>query len=199
MSKHQRDTENGQLPLPSPRSPRELDQRILAHARARAPAKQLTHTASWVGGMATTAVLFVAIYLTNSSDTELVPMTPPVLTEQRSATGGLATGGSATGAAAPAARKARATAEISADFDALEAAPTAKEEVQMAPAANARFQAMKRLDDTAPDLQASLQHLQQLLANGQQDRALLEYQELRNTCRDCGLPEALEEALQLLQ
>lgn len=189
MSKHQGDMENGQLPLPSPRSPRELDQRILAHARARAPAERHPHTASWLGGMATTAVLVVAIYLTNSTDTRLVPTAPPVLTEQRETMG----------AAAPVAGKARAKAEIIADFDALEAAPAAKQEPQMAPAAAAQFQAIKRVDDTALDLQVSLQHLQQLLANGQEDRALHEYQELRNACRDCGLPETLEQALQLLQ
>ena len=192
MSKHRQDTEDGQLPLPTPHSPRELDERILARARAKAPQKQPMHTARWLGGMATTAMLVVAIYLTNTTGTNqgLPQPAPAVLKEER--------------AAAPMASQARARLKASADFDAPEPAPVEDKELQMAPMAEATFdsagvQAMKRADDTAPNLQGSLQHLQELLISGDDERAHREYEELRNACAECGLPDTLEEALERLK
>jgi len=197
MNKHRQETENGQLPLPSPRSPRELDQRILAHARANAPQKRPMVTAGWLGGIATTAVLVVAIYLTNTTETNQ-ELAPTVLKEVKEES-------AAAGAAAPIASSARAKLKTSADFDAREIAPAEQEELQMAPAAEATldsassFHAMKRADDAAPNLQGTLRHLQDLVLRGEQEQAQREYQELRNACSECGLPDTLEEALELLQ
>lgn len=195
MSDQRQDTENGQLPLPTPRSPQELDERILAHARAKAPEKRSVHTAGWLGGMATTAVLVVAIYLTNITETNqgLTPAAPAVQKEESESAE----------AAATMARPARAKLKAGAEFDALGAAPAEQDELRKAPAAemaqdNASFQAMKRADDTAPNLQGTLRHLQALLMRGEKERAHREYQELRNACSECGLPNALEEALELL-
>ena len=196
MSQHRQDTENGQLPLPTPRSPRELDERILAHARAKAPEKRTMHTAGWLGGLATTAVLVVAIYLTNTSDTNqgLTPPAPAVLKEERATSA----------AAASSASQPRAKLKDRADADNMQAAPAEQEELQMVPAAemapdSAGFQAMKRAADTAPNLQGTLEHLQQLLLRGEQARAYREYEELRNACSECGLPNTLEEALETLE
>ena len=58
---------------------------------------------------------------------------------------------------------------------------------------------VKRADHAAPELQSALMHLRQLLANSEQERAQQEYTELRNACGECGLPETLEEALELLE
>lgn len=201
MSKHRQDTENGQLPLPSPRSPRELDQRILAHARANASQKQRMNTAGWLGGVATTAVLVVAVYLTNTTDTnpELAPAAPAILKKQ------LELKEETSGAAAPMANKARPKLKSSADFDARELAPAEQEEPQLESTAQATvdslgsFRAMHRADDTAPNLQGTLRHLQELVLGGEQEQALREYQELRNACSECGLPDTLEEALKSLQ
>lgn len=54
--------------LPSPRSPKALDERIIAHARAAAPSPQdksplFAWNGPWLGGLASTAVLVVAILI----------------------------------------------------------------------------------------------------------------------------------------
>lgn len=192
MSKHRQDTEDGHLPLPTPHSPRELDERILAHARANAPEKRPLHTVGWLGGMATTAVLVVAIYLTSTTGTNqgLPQPAPAALKEER--------------AAAPMASQPRARLKATADFDAPEPAAVEDKELQMAPMAEATFdnagaRAMQRADDPGPNLPGSLQHLQELLISGDDERAHREYEELRNACAECDLPDTLEEALERLK
>ena len=56
--------EPGKLPLPSPRSPLELDERILSAARERAPTPEPQRQPWWIGGVATAAVLLVAVMIT---------------------------------------------------------------------------------------------------------------------------------------
>jgi hypothetical protein len=142
--------------------------------------------------MATTAVLVVAIYLTNTTGTNqgLPQPAPAVLQEER--------------AAAPMASQTRAKLKTSADFDAPQPASVEDKELQMGPMAEATFdnagtRAMKRADDTAPNLLGSLQHLQALLISGEDERAHRGYDELRNACAECGLPDTLEEALERLK
>lgn len=182
------------LPLPSPESPAALDEAILAHARAHAPEKSSSYSLGWAGGLATTAVLFVAVYLGNSVDTTRPSPAPaPVLLEQERAAAGAAAG--ATGTAAK--------AETSADFNNLDAMDRAEEEVQAAPLAELAADAaaprvQKSKDDPRTRLHETLEHLKELVASGKQEQAQQKYLELRMACQQCGLPASLAEALEMV-
>lgn len=198
MSKKQQDMGDGQLPLPTPRSSRELDEKILAHARANAPAPRRSFALGWTGGMATTAVLVMAVYLTNTteSDKEAAVRTQAVLKEEVPMAG----------AALPVESRimAKRKAVPSADFDVQESPSREPEALQMAPAAemaasSERSEEVKLQDAAAPNIQETLEHLQTLLEHGEIEQARLGYAQLRNACSECGLPDTLEQALKGLQ
>ncbi|RLQ22023.1 hypothetical protein DWB85_08770 [Seongchinamella sediminis] len=178
------------MPLPSPRSPRELDERILARARAAAPQQHRRGPLAWAGGLATAAVLVVAVYLLRLSDTATLtpaPASDPVQEEE-------AAGAPATAEIAPAANQAdpqqklkMSAARPAADFAAQAPAAERAEAAAAAPAAG---------DETpGPDINAELLRLQALEAAGKREQALREYAELRRRCADCALPQTLEQAL----
>ena len=198
MSKPGRETDEGQLPLPSPRSPRELDERILAHARENAPDRN-RHTAGWLGGLATTAALVLAVYLTNLADQG--PLAPQPAAPELAAPELAAPEEEKVGAAemAAATLETRAKLKASADSDAPSPARAERQALPAAPVTEARFDSAGIAADqavTAPDLQASLARLQDLLAEGEPDLARREYAALRDACGECDLPDTLEEALE---
>ena len=192
MTKNPIDKEH--LPLPSPESPTALDEAILAHARAHAPEKSSSYSLGWAGGLATTAVLFVVVYLGNSVDTTRPSPAPaPVLLEQQRAAAG----------AAAEATSAAAKAETSANFNNPGAIDRAEEEVQAAPLAElaadaAAPRAQKSKDAPRARLHETLEHLEELVASGKQEQAQQQYLELRMACQQCELPASLAEALELL-
>ena len=55
--------EGGTLDLPSPRSPRELDEKILRYAREQAPEPERRGLPVWVTGLATASIAGVALLL----------------------------------------------------------------------------------------------------------------------------------------
>ena len=197
MSKYRQKTAEDQLPLPSPRSPRDLDEKILAHARINTPQKRATLSLGWISSMATAAVLVVAVYLTTMTDTTREPALPaPAMLEEERAVAG---------AAAPASLQARAKrrTEISAYQDLIDAAPLEKEELRMSATAEmayANAAAHKAVADSpaAENLQSMLEHLQALIDRGETDQARQQYQEFRNACSECRLPETLAQALDTL-
>lgn len=203
MSKPGRETEDGQLPLPSPSSPRELDERILAHARENAPDHK-GHAAGWLGGLATAAALVLAVYLTNLADQGALapgPAAPELAAPELAAPELAAPEQEQVRAArtAPASLESEAKLKVSADADTPAPARAELQELPAAPAAEARFDSAGLAADQAaivPDLQASLARLENLLAEGETELARREYAALRESCTECDLPDTLEEALE---
>ncbi len=202
MSRQDQDRGQDQLPLPSPRSPAELDQRILAHARDNAPVKTRSSALGWTGGAATAAALVLAVFLTRTADIDrAVP--PRALEETPAATEALsealrqrAGAEPAGGAAAPVESSAR---KALADFDAVReqtgTAPAAESPAALATGIVAKNDESAALES----LRDALQRLRQLLDEGDTDSARQGYADLRKACGECGLPETLEQALEQLE
>lgn len=190
-------TDRDKLPLPSPGSPRELDEKILAHARANAPAGKRAGPLAWGGGLATASILVVAVYLTNltgSNDPAAparVPAAEEVSLQPENAP------------AAPAAMKMQARsrasdeASLAADYaDTIEDL-TAETEASEGHAAALPANHLKAEADTAaiePLIRDRLEQFRAMLQRGQEEQARLEYAALRDSC-DCKLPQTLEQAL----
>ena len=170
-----------ELPLPSPRSPRELDDRILAHARNNAPPKHGARPLAWTGGLATAAVLVVAVYLVNLTDTGTVAQSPVADTVQED---------ESAGAAATLERVEISTAKIQAEprpklkmsaaarSDADFAAEGVAEETATAAAA-APSATEARAHNPGPGVSKALLRLRQLVAADKLEQAEQEYAELR--------------------
>ena len=69
MSERRQSPGKGKLPLPSPRSPRQLDDKILAYAQDNAPEKKSFIQPRWVAGLATAGVVVVALFITEPQQT----------------------------------------------------------------------------------------------------------------------------------
>lgn len=181
--------------LPSPRSPQRLDDKILAHARENAPDRTGSWRPAWTGGLATAAILVVAVYLTQLTNVDQpapLPNSIPVTEE----------------AAAPAAaamKMQRAKPAQSADYaverETAEAAGQARESSLASDAADTAYSARAPQPEAKPkktvtqDLSAELTRLRELLASGELEQAQAEYEALRKSCPDCMLPLTLEQAL----
>jgi len=189
-----------ELPLPSPRSPRELDNRILNHARESAPPKQGANPLTWASGVATAAVLVVAVYLVNLTDTGTVAQSPVADAVQEDESAGAAA--SAELAEISTARiqaeprpKLKMSAEAPSDTDL--AARDVAEEIETAAAA-APPATGARAHSPGPGVNKALLRLQELVAADKLEQAEQEYAELRRSCADCDLPENLDKALAML-
>ena len=68
--------EGGKLDLPSPRSPRDLDEKILRYAREHAPAPERRGRPAWVAGLATASIAGIALLLGLSDDETQTDRTP---------------------------------------------------------------------------------------------------------------------------
>ena len=185
------------LPLPSPGSPRELDDKILAHARANAPAGKRAGPLAWGSGLATASILVVAVYLTNltGSNDPAAPAQAPVAEEVSLQP--------ENAPAAPAAMKMQARsraadeASLAADY-----ADTVKDLTTETGASEGHAGAMPANDQKAeadaavikPPIRDRLEQFRAMLQRGQEEQARMEYAELRDSC-DCKLPQTLEQAL----
>lgn len=189
------------LPLPSPRSPQELDQRIMAHARASAPTANRAGPLVWGGGLATAAILVVAVYLTNLTATNdpAAPAQAPAVKEA------LILHDEAVSPAPEEVRpRANSGAEESyaldhADTDAVQA-PIAAAKTRTAPATVMAARPIKAEADgpaMGPAISTRLARIRAVLQQGKEEQARLEYAELRDSC-DCGLPQSLEQALEAI-
>ncbi len=186
--------EQEQLPLPKPRSPAELDRKILAYASAQAPRRRRVLQPWFTGGLATAALLVVAVLI--------IPTEQP---GRESSPAGLATerleadARSASPASEPAAgaaptlpdRDYRARSEsarmISAD-QALEKQRPQREELRAGAAAPGATTDRERVLQALPGLA-------RLMEQGEAGRAQQAWDELLSRCPDCDLPRQLTEAL----
>ncbi len=64
MSRDTRREQGDALPLPEMNSPPQLDEKILAHARARAPQRRVTSRPGWMSGLAAASVVGIAVMIT---------------------------------------------------------------------------------------------------------------------------------------
>ena len=190
----------GELPLPSPRSPKALDDRILAQARHSAPAKQGASPLGWASGLATAAVLVVAVYLVNLTETGTVTNPPVADALQEDESAGAAASSTLTEVATATIQaepqpklKLSAQARTEADF----AARGGAEEMATAPAAAPAAKDAKA-HSPGPDVNKALLRLQALVGAGELQQAENEYAELRRRCAACALPEELDKALMML-
>ena len=199
----------GELPLPSPRSPQDLDQRILAYARDNTPRSRPLLRPTWMAGAATACVLVVALLVggpqqqapmeSEARKSESVSEAPLPVTPAAAPTAQQAAGAQAE-AAAPAA-SARAY-KLAGDRD------TRNDSELSQAAADAGLQDMPAAQEESADmisgpqpgaepqwLAARIHEIALQLENGDQQAAREAYHALRQQCPDCQLPETLEEAL----
>ncbi len=184
MSKRQ----NNGSGLPSPRSPEHLDNRILAHARANAPTRNSHWRPIWGGGLATAAVLVVAVYLTQMAELE---QADPVLEAVPVAREASKLPPSPSGME----REITVYAEDLATDAAEEALPMAAMADSAAVTASAKPKKLASGATTDLDLEQALDGLRLLVDQGELEQAQEAYAQLREACSDCDLPETLKEAL----
>lgn len=200
----------GELPLPSPRSPDDLDQRILAYARDKAPRSRPLLRPAWMAGAATACVLVVALLVggpqqpapidTETRKYESVSETPVPAPPAAAPTAQQAAGAQPE-AMAPAA-SARAAHKLASDRDTgNDGAPTrAAADAGLRDIPAAQEEAADMINDPQPAgepqwLAARIHEIALQLETGDQQAARDAYHALRQQCRDCQLPETLEEAL----
>jgi hypothetical protein len=222
MSERRQSPGDGKLPLPSPRSPRQLDDKILAYARDNAPEKKSFIQPRWVAGLATAGVVVLALFITEpQQQTPGFSAPAPALEEKEE---NLPTRAARTDAVKEKPKALSALAKMS--RSAGQAAPIDKYEMladepllEQEFAADAMTaeadedisnSAVQALELTAADIelkkisQEELRDKLQLYANmveqGEEEQAHAAYQQLRQACPDCALPDTLSQAItQLLE
>jgi hypothetical protein len=167
------------LPLPSPRSPQGLDDKILAYAKQKQPVKKTYRPPLWLSGLATASIVVVTvmIVLPTQQRVDSIVSEPPK----------------------PAARTAKATLSMAKPADHRE---QSVDRYKMAPEAASAFSAPPGMtaDEAAENLDVDslldrLELLAEQLKNGDSSLARRNYQALRHQCTECDLPATLEEAL----
>lgn len=216
----------GKLPLPEPRSPRELDQTILDYARDHAPQKRPGGLPAWGAGLATVAIVGIAVLISEPQrPAPNLEMAAPALEESLYAE------------MADTAAPAMASPQKAADPDSSSAEP------KRSPMQSSRLKAVaddeQRLQQQysrrelavdsvaagivpgAPDQDAAqevvsetemasealaephpasvhrqLHECARLLQQGEEVQAREAFRKLREACSQCGLPETLEQAIE---
>jgi hypothetical protein len=216
MSDRKQRLQERKLPLPSPRSPRDLDDRILNHAREHAPPTRLFVQPRWLAGLATASVLLIAVFITEpeQSTPEFQAITP---SDEDAATPSLSS--ETTMADKPAARMKMSSGiasptrniqkyEILAEQEQLvqqisaDAPAEAAAEVDMAHDDNAAGMALEKAGDVTysrSDVRNQIRNCAELLQQGQATQARAAYQQLRSECPTCDLPTTLEQAIETLK
>ena len=215
MSKQRQELHEDKLPLPQPRSPRELDDTILAYARQRAPHRKTSWipgwtsswTTGWTTGLATASIVAIAVFITQTQQSapSFNDKAQPAA-EQRYAEEAIRS--------VPAAPAVPAAARISSKAPAKKAmqrkmlaeqltpessgAPAQEEFADRAlvadtvamPTAAANADGLTRMDDQQLELQ--LEQFASLLEQGHEAQARAAYQALRLECPGCDIPETLD-------
>jgi hypothetical protein len=168
------------LPLPSPRSPKGLDEKIMAYAKQKQPEKKTYRPPLWLSGLATASIVLVTVMIT-------------LPTQQR-------VGSTDTESAQPAAGRAKATLSSPKSIDHRK---PSVDRYEMAPQAASARSALPELaaDEAAEDLDADwvhhrLEQLAEQLKNEDSSLARRNYEALKHQCTECGLPATLEAALE---
>jgi hypothetical protein len=216
MSERRQSPGNGKLPLPSPRSPRQLDDKILAYARHNAPEKKSFIQPRWVAGLATASVVILALFITEPQQpTPTFRELTPSLEENLPADAASAEKAK-NKPAAPAARlKMSRSAGQAAPIDKYELLadePMADQETATDAMANTveadqdmAYSAIQPLEQAATDrelqiftneeLRDKLQLYASMVEKGDGEQARAAYQQLRQACPDCALPDTLSQAI----
>jgi hypothetical protein len=177
MNVQQQAAGSGGLGLPAPRSPGELDRKVLRYAESRAPdAIQRPNRLLWWGsGLATASVAALALFLAlpqpGLNPEPAGDPAPPV----------------------PSLNAARAPTETAADAGSQPASRAARITADAPPAA--ALEAPSADVEPAGTVAAELERLADLLAAGRESEAREGYGALRARCPRCGLPPSLELAL----
>jgi hypothetical protein len=215
MSDRKQRLQERKLPLPSPRSPRDLDDRILNHAREHAPPTRLFVQPRWLAGLATACVLLIAVFITEpeQSTPEFRAITP---TDEDAATPSLSS--KTTMADRPAARMkmssdiASPTRHINKYEILAEQEQNIQESSAHTPTETAATVDMAHVNKTAgagldsasdvnysgTEIHSQLRRYADLLQQGQATQARAAYQQLRSECPTCDLPATLEQAIETL-
>ena len=180
------------IPLPSPRSPAELDKKILAYAQQRLPEKKHYRPPLWLSGLATASVVVVAVLIAmpNQAPSIMPGEEPPAVSTSMAKT--------KTSAADQNSFLERSAA--SADMK-LMASPAARKKSYDA-AAGAMYEEQEiAVTETTSSLDSDgikeqLQPLAAMLKNGDSEKAMQDYREIIKLCPDCDLPPTLEEAIE---
>ena len=179
----------------------------MALARAKAP--QRRRGLGWTGGLATAAVLVVAVYLTNLGDsTRIAPAPEKMALPEQGRTADNLSAEAAMGAAqrVQATSKMRMAEEIHREADMAVSADAPRPQLiqeteSFAAAAAMPLQADEAVAEKGRSTQPaeeSLRHIRDLVAAGQQELAEEAYAQLLIDCAECGLPETLDQALETL-
>jgi len=219
MSERRQSPGNGKLPLPSPRSPQQLDDKILAYARDNAPEKKSFLQPRWVAGLATASVVALALFITEPQQQTPNFSTPAPVLEEDMSPGAVRTESVKAKPKAPAARMkmSRSTGqaarldkyEMLADeplleqesaADAMAAGAVADEDITSNSAQPLELattaREMKKF--TSEELRDKVQHYADLVEQGEGEQARADYQQLRLACPDCPLPDTLAQAIATL-
>jgi hypothetical protein len=216
MSDRKQRLQERKLPLPSPRSPRDLDDRILNHAREHAPPTRLFVQPRWLAGLATVSVLLIAVFITEpeQSTPEFQAITP---SDEDAATPSLSS--ETTMADKPAARM-KMSSDIASPTRNIQKYELRKGQEQLIQeiSADAQTEAAEEADMARDDKTAGialgsansvtysdtkirnqLRRYADLLQQGQATQARAAYQQLRSECPTCDLPTTLEQAIETLK
>lgn len=191
MSQGKRTRSRDELPLPAPKSPDALDDKILSYARRMAPGRRSV-APRWAAGLATVGVVLLAVFIAEPQRPQ--PAAPDGIPELQSAPA--APAAKKPMAAAPRAKK-LVSAERDAEFAAETNAGAATARLEDAPGAVAPVPEERATQEALDELAEDLAHCAALLAAGEESRAREAYQRLRSGCPECDLPQTLEQALDL--
>ena len=215
MSDREQRLQERKLPLPSPRSPRDLDDRILNYAREHAPPTRSFVQPRWLAGLATASVLLIAVFITEpeQSTPEFRAITP---TDEDAATPSLSS--KIRMANKPAARM-KMSSDIASPTRNIHKYEILVEQEQLvqeisadAPAEPAAAVGIAHDDKTAgmalesasdviysrSDARNQIRNCAELLQQGQEAQARDAYRHLRSECPACELPATLEQAIDAL-
>jgi len=217
MSKRRPGPAEGKLPLPSARSPQELDDKILAYARDNAPEKKPFLQPRWVAGLATASVVAIALFITEPQrQTPNFTAPAPTLEEGLSpraartesakkkpeATSARLKMSPSAGQAAPLDKYEMLADEPLLEQEIAADAIAAKTDEDRANRATQPLElsatAAELKNITPEELSDKLQLYADMLDNGENEQARAAYQQLRQTCPDCALPDTLAQAIATL-
>lgn len=207
MSKQRQDLPGDKLPLPQPRSPQELDDKILAYARQRAPHRNTSWipgwTSGWTTGLATASIVAIAVFITQTQQSapSFNEMAQPAAEE---AIRSMTTAPAAPAAARISSKASPAKKSMQREMLTEQLAPASSGAIAQEPFADMALAAdtvgmpkaaaiadgIARMDDQQLELQ--LEQFASLLEQGHESQAREAYQALRLECPGCELPETLD-------
>jgi len=196
--------------LPSPRSPSELDAKILSYAKEHAPQTQKSRQPLWITGMATAAIASIAVFITlpqqqapthSGATKEVTVPAARVLDQQNDTADTLVENRAVTKMQQ---REAMQKKSAPASTDMAAAAMSRPMEQEAAPRSGRTLErdmaqpTLTAAPETEQEVHHRLKRCHALLEEGDTAQAEECYHTLKARCSDCGLPETLVDALKNL-